>query len=409
MADNKINFTENALKKLPIPKEGEKTTIFYDLQIKGLMVMVFPSGNKTFYLSKKIKGKAYKIKIGRFPDVTVINARKKAGNYLTKIANDENPQKEKKSLGSEATFEDLFKKYLVHHAKQHKKTWEEDERQYNSHLTDWRRKKISSITYVDVRKKINSIGIELQGSEARPYAANRLLSLISKVYNFALEERLYSGENPALGIKKFKEHSRDRFLHPDELPKFFTSLGEEPNTIVRDYIYTSLLTGARKANVLSMKWEDINFERMTWYIEETKNGTSQTIPLTEQALDILKTRKRLNCVDEGCGNKWVFPSKTSKSGHLEEPKKVWKKIITRAGLTNLRLHDLRRTLGSWQAMTGANSYIIGKTLNHKSTTATSIYARLNLDPVRDSMNTATDAMFNAGKGKKNTENNESTH
>src|SRR6185503_15245564 len=92
---------------------------------------------------------------------------------------------------------------------------------------------------------------------------------------------------------------------------------------------------------------------------------------------------------------YVFPG-SGKSGHLEEPKKGWQRILTRAGIADLRIHDLRRTLGSWQAKQGASLTIIGKSLNHKNQNTTAIYARLDLDPVRDSVNAATTAMLAAG-------------
>jgi integrase len=78
---------------------------------------------------------------------------------------------------------------------------------------------------------------------------------------------------------------------------------------------------------------------------------------------------------------------------MAEPKKAWERILREAGAEDLRIHDLRRTLGSYQAATGANSYIIGKSLGQKSQQSTAIYARLNLDPARDSVNKATDVMF----------------
>ena len=142
-----------------------------------------------------------------------------------------------------------------------------------------------------------------------------------------------------------------------------------------------------------MRWQDINFDQATWRIPNTKNGNAHLVPLSPEALSILHTRYQTK---EG---EWVFPSSTSESGHLEEPKSAWKRILERAALHDLRLHDLRRTIGSWQAATGANSYIIGKSLGHKTHQATAIYARLNIDPVRESMHKATQAMFNKRKDK----------
>jgi integrase len=185
-----------------------------------------------------------------------------------------------------------------------------------------------------------------------------------------------------------EEKSRDRFLHPDELPHFFESLNAEENDAIRDYVYISLLTGVRKSNVLSMRWEDIHLERREWLILETKNGDSLRVHLIEKVIDILKDRVRKYGQRE-----WVFEG-YGVTGHLVEPKAGWKRILQRAGIKDLRLHDLRRTLGSWQAATGANSFMIGQSLGHKSPQSTAVYARLNIDPVRDSVEKATQAILN---------------
>jgi integrase len=114
------------------------------------------------------------------------------------------------------------------------------------------------------------------------------------------------------------------------------------------------------------------------------------VALSPIVLRLLENRKATST------GEWVFPGR-GRTGHLVEPKSAWKRILKRAGLQDLRLHDLRRTLGSWQAATGASLPIIGKTLGHKSLSTTQIYARLNLDPVRLAVNTATDAMLLAGR------------
>ncbi len=108
-----------------------------------------------------------------------------------------------------------------------------------------------------------------------------------------------------------------------------------------------------------------------------------TIPLTENSIDIINARKAKST------SPFVFESKLGTKGHLVEPKRAFKTILTRAGIKDFRIHDLRRTLGSLLAGSGANSYIISKTLGHKSSKATDVYARLNLDPVREAMEKAT--------------------
>ena len=265
----------------------------------------------------------------------------------------------------------------------HKKTWEEDEEKFRNHIGGAiGNKKLSSIDKNDI--SMIHAAITKKGN---PATANRVMALISSVFGWAISIGIWN-INPATGIKRNREKSRDRFIQGDELPRFFQALGEEQNETIRDYILISLLTGARRANVLSMRWKDINFDRAEWRIQETKNGTPQIVTLSEESIQVLRNRK------PGSDSVLVFPG-TGKSGHLEEPKKGWKRILDRAGIENLRIHDLRRTLGSWEAKTGASMAIIAKSLNHKSHNTTAIYARLDLDPVRESVNKATSAMLTA--------------
>jgi integrase len=138
-----------------------------------------------------------------------------------------------------------------------------------------------------------------------------------------------------------------------------------------------------------MRWKELDLEQGTWEIPVTKTGDPQTVTLAMEAIEILKIRK------SNRSSFFVFPG-NGKTGHLVEPKAGWKRILERAGIKSLRIHDLRRTLGSWQAITGASLPIIGKSLNHKNVSTTAIYARLNLDPVRESVQRATVAMLEAG-------------
>jgi len=151
----------------------------------------------------------------------------------------------------------------------------------------------------------------------------------------------------------------------------------------------SLLTGARKSNVLAMRWDEVNFTLSEWHIKETKNGESHVIPLTTPAIDILKERK---IHSQGS---YVFPGE-GKSGYLSDPKKAWSRVLQRAEIADLRIHDLRRTLGSWMAAMGATTAIIGKTLAHKSVEATKVYERIDIDPVREFITLANDAIFKFG-------------
>ena len=185
--------------------------------------------------------------------------------------------------------------------------------------------------------------------------------------------------------------ARERFIHPKEFESFLTTLSASKNIDIRDYAYLSLFTGARQANVLAVRWEEIDFELCLWRIPKTKNSQSHTIPLTMAALAVLKERK------ETAASDWVFPSKTSAVGHIVEPKVGWRQILKDAKIKNLTMHDLRRSLGSYMAMGNQSLHIIGKALGHQSHTSTQIYARLANDPVRQAMEKAqADMMVAAG-------------
>ncbi|WP_052694622.1 site-specific integrase [Candidatus Orientia mediorientalis] len=150
------------------------------------------------------------------------------------------------------------------------------------------------------------------------------------------------------------------------------------------FIRLALYTGARKRNVLTMKWSDIDFTKKIWHIKKTKNGKPQDVPLTDDAMEILQGMK--------VTSKWVLPSDTSKSGHLEKPEGTWHKICAKAGIENLRIHDLRRTLASCLADFGASQHTIGIVLNHDDLKTTSIYARVSLEAVRQCMAKVTQMM-----------------
>lgn len=382
MTENKFNFTKAAIDALSLPPKGGRS-YFYDTKQRGLGIRVTSSGAKTFIVYRWVNGKPERVTLGRYPDLTIEQARGRAAEASAAIARGENPNDKRRAARAELTFGELFHEYMERHAKAHKRSWKEDQGQYDRHLSSWAKRKLSHISRADVQKLHHSIG-----TSKGHYAANRLLALLSGVFNKATDFGLWDKANPAVGIKKFKEVSRDRFIQADELPRFFEALAEEPNETIRDYVLVSLLTGARRSNVLAMKWENVHLERAEWRIPETKNGTSQVVPLSPEVVTILEQRRHQTV------NEWVFPGE-GPNGHLVEPRKGWERILGRAGITDLRLHDLRRTLGSWQAKTGASLVIIGKSLNHKTPTATAIYARLDLDPVRQSINNANTAMLAA--------------
>jgi integrase len=408
----KFNLTKKAIDALASPSNGQRA-YFYDTKVRGLAVAVSAMGKKTFILYRKVAGRPERITIGPCCDLSIEQARGKAEEMNAAIADGKNPAEQKRAVRDEMTLSELFQRYLDDYAKVHKRTWRTDESQFKLHLHGWQLRKISSIMLPDVVRLHAHVG-----RTSGKYAANRLVELLSTIFARAIEWG-WEGKNPATGVTPFPEVKRERFMDGPELRAFFLSLKAEPNTTVRDFLLVALLTGARRGNVQAMKWDELDFERATWTIPAAKAKAGDTInlALSPHVLAILETRR------ETATTEWVFPGK-GKSKHLIEPKTAWKRIIARAatmqkqewlkankrkteadfqkenpnaGLRDLRMHDLRRTLGSWEAATGASLPIIGKSLGHGAgSTATAIYARLNLDPVRAAVNLATDAMLQAG-------------
>lgn len=389
---NELNFTKSALEALPIPAEDRVE--YRDTKTAGLRLRVTANKVKTFCLYRRVKGgQPERVTLGRFPDVSLEQARKLAAAINSAIADGANPAEVKRAHKAEMTFADLFKQYMDRHAKLKKVTHAEDQQRYEQYLeTKLGSKKLSAIT----RQTIATIHSEITAA-GHPAVANRVLALVSTVFGRGIEFSL-TESNPALGIRRNPEKDRDRFISARELPHFVDALNAEPNDTIRDYVQLSLLTGARRTNVLEMAWNELDLKDGIWRIPDTKNGTPQNVPLGVEAIRILKARLK----KAGKDAQFVFPG-DGETGHLVEPTKGWRRILKAAGLSNLRIHDLRRTMGSWQTKTGASLTIVGKSLNHKSPQTTAIYARLDIDPVRESMEKATAAMNEAAKAKPETE------
>lgn len=392
----RFNFTKDAISRLSPPSEGR--TYVYDAKQPGLALCVTAADSRTFYVYRKIDGKPERILLGPWPVLTVEQAREKAKQHIGKIAEGHNPNDKRRAMRHAPTFQAIFDLFIAlptkTKAKRPKtaKTVKGYRQQFDAYLTEWKDRQISTVTRPDVERLHNELA-QANGL----YTANRVLGLLKSLYNAALDMELYNA-NPAARVRAFEEQSRERFLQADELPKFWTALEKEPSEKLRDFIKLALFTGQRRSNVLAMRWEEINFERGIWYIPQTKTGKHE-VPLTSEALEVLKRRH----ADPERHGEYVFPAHHG-GGHLKDPMRAWRDILKRAGIANLRIHDLRRTMGSWQTITGASRPIVGKLLGHSREETTAIYGRLDMEPVRQSAEVATAAILAAakpGKGAKN--------
>jgi len=388
--ETRVRLTKTFIEKhaLALSASGDERAVFQDTEVRGLVLRVSSSGRKTFSVLKKLNGRPLRITLGTFPDLSVEQARKRAQEVLSDIALGVNPNEEKMARRDELTFGELFELYLEKYAKPRKKSWEEeDQKRYERDLSHWANRRISSIN----RSEIESLHVSMKRNSG-PYAANRVFALLHSLYNRAVEWQLLE-KNPATGIKKFPENPRKRFLDDTEMPAFLRALNQETNQDLRDFVWLALFTGARKANILAMRWEELDLGNSLWIIPETKSGASQAVPLLPKAVALLKKRKNAS------RSEFVFPG-TGRYGHLIDPKRAFRSLLKRAGITQrTTIHDLRRTVGSQLAQTNANAFIIQRALGHKSLAATKVYTQLDHQSVRQSLKAATSKMLRAGRRK----------
>lgn len=395
-----ITFNQHNIDTLPIPEKGR--TFYYDAKEAKLYLQITSKGTKSFYLLSRIGRKVERIKIARYPDLKVEKARDLAKLLKAQIAQGNNPTEIKKEHKKELTFQQLYVKFLEDYAKPFRRCWKNDKYVIEKHCKSLFSQKISSISSDAVKELIQNLSVQSYNT------ANAVLERIRVLFNKATEWGLYYGENPTKGIKSFPKVKRDRFLRLDEIKDFLTLLGQEKEEL-QDLIYLLLYTGARKGNVLAMEWSEIDFNLKLWRIpaSKSKNKSVMMIPLMDEATNILKKRK------ENSGSIYVFPSeKGSQSGHLTDFKKSWSSfrekwfrfreekyhLPQKLSKSEFKIHDLRRTIASYQALSGSSLLIIGKSLGHASTEATEIYARLQLEPVKQSMEKAMNLISEQMKG-----------
>jgi integrase len=394
MKTEAIPFTLERLRNL---EPGNKRYYISDSKTDGLRIQVTPAGTKTFQLKTWVKNYgAWTYTIGRFPKVSLDAARKKAVSLLGELSIHgkqiiENLNSDK----HEQTFNDLFEIWFKEQKIAGKRDLKNLESRYRNHIKPkLENKKLSELTEKFIRtwflnlpknKKIRGNG------KISNTTANRCLEIVSAI----LTEK--ASNNPAAKIKHFTETERERYLSGDELGRLFEAL-DHPETpkMIKDIVLLALTTGARKANIFSMSWSDIDLENGLWVIPApmSKNKKSMGVPLIPEAIEILKKRRLKT------ESIFVFPSK-GRSGHITEIRRSWNKLLERAEITEFVFHDLRRTVGSWQAHIGSSDIIIGKSLGHHSTQSTRVYARIrDNNPIKNSMVNGFAAMKKASRNPK---------
>lgn len=378
------------------PEAGERL-VLWDDDVRGLGLRVYPTGRKSFVLKYRDGTGAQRLAtLGDFGPYTLDQARDRARVMIREAEEGADPMAVRRAAKAAPTFGDLVEAYKTRHAPT-KRTGAEDMRRITKHLGGWLSRKLSSFNREDVAQLVERIARTPpeRGGKAKkikanrparplrigtPVEANRTLALIRKMFTLAEAWGLVPAGhvNPARGIAQHKEQARDRWVAADELPKLAAAIDAEANPCARAALWLYVLTGCRKSELLGARWADVNRTRNVLTLPRTKAGRAHEIPLVPAALEILDSLPRAD------GSPFVFPGRDPQKP-MTEIRAAWDRVRIAAGVEDVRLHDLRRTVGSWLVQSGASLHLVGRVLNHSNQATTARYARFAQDHVREAM------------------------
>ena len=370
-----MRLTNTVINRATYVGNDNRQYILWDDVIPGFGLRVYPTGRKSFVLSYRANRRKRLYTIGPYGVLTLKQARERAKLLLASVLDGQDPAKDRQLKAKERTFSELCDAYLEQHAKVHKKTWKEDERRINKCLRPrWQTLRVSAIDQHDVVLLHHEIG------KRHPYEANRTVELLKSIYAKAMAWGYLPRhhDNPTAGITLFKEEKRDRWLTGDEMPRVAEAIAAEANVYVQAAIWLYLFTGVRKSELLNAQWADVDLDRGELRLPDTKSGRTHYVSLSLPAIELLSRVPRI------AGNPYVLPGHKA-AQHLVNIDKPWQRIRNRAACDDVRLHDLRRTVGSWLAQSGNSLHLIGRILNHQQSSTTEVYARFAQNHLREAL------------------------
>jgi integrase len=382
--------------------EPESTAVVrYDDKLAGFGVRVMPSGRRYYFVRYRNKhGRDRWFSIGEHGKITVDAARIKAKQIFQAVVDGGDPSGEREAFRAAPTVNDLLDRYIAEHLEKRnrpstinrfKGVVRHDIRPELGHLT------VAAVTRQDLHR--------LHAARAKtPRQANLVVAVCSKIFNLAETwEMRPEGSNPCRKIERYRENQRERFLSAEELARLGGTLREaetvglpwkvgadskhpvKPDArktlyrrVTTAAIELLLFTGCRLSEVLNLKWEQIDFDAGKITLPETKSGRPQLVTMNAPARQVLKEL-------EGSRNSdWVLPSVSSIKQPLSKAgiEAAWQKLRTAAKLGDVRLHDLRHTVGTYAGQSGANAFLVRDLLRHKNLAMTGRYVNRADDPVR---------------------------
>ncbi|WP_299478062.1 site-specific integrase [uncultured Roseibium sp.] len=379
-----------------------KTRVHYDSELKGFGVRVTPSGHKAWVVEYRPGGgrntPTKRMTLGRTGTLTPDEARRKAREILASALLGGDPALEKSDARKMPTLAQFAETFIRDHVDV--KLKKSTASTYRDHLERLIVPEIGSIKLDQLtRKRVSALHSKI-GTKS-PGIANRMLATLSSMFGFAaIKELVPEGFNPTRKIEKFPENQLERFLSSDEIRRIGEAIcegettgipwvvdethpkskhvakAENRFTLIDRYaaaaIRLLLLTGARRGEILALKWENVDVEHGLLHLPDSKTG-KKTIVLNAAAAKVLADLPRL-------GSYVIAGREPDTPRH--DLKKPWAAVLRRAGVKNVRLHDLRHTHASFGVNAGMGLPIVGKLLGHSRSSTTERYAHLADDPVR---------------------------
>ncbi len=371
--------------------------LIWDTLVPGFGVRVNPSGKLTYILKYRLGGgrvaRQRWLTIGAHGAITADEARKLARTRSAEVVKGDDPGGERQAARRAPTVSDLCKRYLTDHAEPHKRpsSIKQDRRLIEKRiLPALGASKVRDVAIEDIEELHRTL-------KPTPYEANRTLALLSKMLSLAERWRLRPAmSNPCRQVRRFKEKARERYLSPTELARLSETIsameaaGEIPAAAAAG-IRLLLFTGCRVGEIRSLRWEDVDLEAACLQLKNTKTG-EKVVYIPAPALEVLSS------IPRHAPNPHVLVSGKT-AGPLRDLNAPWDRIRKRAGLEDVRLHDLRHTFASFGAGAGLSLPMIGKILGHSQAATTQRYAHLADDPVRQAVETVGSTIAAAMKGK----------
>jgi integrase len=368
---------------------SDRTKVIWDDELRGFGLRVYPNGRKVFVVKCRVQGRQRFITIGRHGPITVDQARGKAIAILSEARNGNDPAADTDRARKAPTVRGLGERFLAEHVAVRCKPSTQYE--YKRAVELFINPKLGTRKVTDIeRRDIAEFHHNLRDT---PYQANRTLGVLSKMFNLAEVWGLRPDHsNPCLHVKKYPEQKRERFLSPEEYASLGKALreveanGSETKSAVTA-IQLLMLTGCRLGEIMTLRWDFVNLDTQEFRLPDSKTG-AKVVHFGETVATVLKEIERID------GNPWVITGRKD-GARLTDLQHPWRRIREQAGLSDVRIHDLRHSYASGALALGEGLPMIGKLLGHTQIQTTARYAHLANDPVKTAARKISDFIADA--------------